>query len=138
MSELILPEHVARKVKAKSAVPEVKAEVSPVESAYVKQEELYLDPTKMDMTAIERLPKPTGWRMLVLPFRGQGKTQGNVYLPDEYVERQTLATVVGYVLHMGADCYTDNMVQKNLDFGYSCFPRKLKFTLRLLEVQNLQ
>lgn len=107
MSELILPEHVARKVKAKSAVPETKAEVSPVESAYVKQEELYLDPTKMDMSAIERLPKPTGWRMLVLPFRGQGKTQGNVYLPDEYVERQTLATVVGYVLHMGADCYTD-------------------------------
>jgi len=107
MSELILPEHVARKVKAKSAVPEMKAEASPVESAYVKQEELYLDPTKMDMSASERLPKPTGWRMLVLPFRGQGKTQGNVYLPDEYVERQTLATVVGYVLHMGTDCYTD-------------------------------
>ena len=108
MSNLILPEHVARaQEKAQAAEQATEAPVSPVESAYVMQEELYLDPTKMDMSAIERLPKPTGWRMLVLPFRGQGKTQGNIYLPDEYVERQTLATVVGYVLHMGADCYTD-------------------------------
>lgn len=103
MSNLILPEHVARAQEK----AQTEGEVSPIQSAYVKQDELYLDPTKMDMSAIERLPRPQGWRILVLPFRGTGKTKGNIYMPDEYVERQTLATVVGYVLAMGPDCYTD-------------------------------
>ena len=27
---------------------------------------------------IERLPDPTGWRILVLPYKGQGKTKGGI------------------------------------------------------------
>ena len=56
---------------------------------------------------IERLPQPTGWRILILPFRGKGKTESGVYLPDEHVDREALATVCGYVLKVGPLAYKD-------------------------------
>ena len=56
---------------------------------------------------IERLPQPTGWRILILPFRGKGKTESGVYLPDEHVDREALATVVAYVLKVGPLAYKD-------------------------------
>ena len=40
-----------------------------------------------------KLPQPTGWRILVLPFKGKKKSKGGVYFSDEQIERQQLATV---------------------------------------------
>ena len=57
--------------------------------------------------ATAKLPQPTGWRILVLPFKGKKKTKGGVYFSDEQIERQQLATVTGNVLAMGPDCYSD-------------------------------
>ena len=54
-----------------------------------------------------KLPKPTGWRLLVLPFKGKKKTKGGILYSDEQVDRQQLATVCGNVLEMGPDCYRD-------------------------------
>ena len=54
-----------------------------------------------------KLPQPTGWRILVLPFKGKKKSKGGVYFSDEQVERQQLATVCGNILAMGPDCYKD-------------------------------
>jgi len=34
-----------------------------------------------------KLPKPTGWRILVLPFKQKEKTKGGLILADETVER---------------------------------------------------
>jgi len=59
-------------------------------------------PTKK---VIERLPDPTGWRILVLPYKGQGKTKGGVILTDETVQERTYTTVTGLVLKMGTECY---------------------------------
>ena len=56
---------------------------------------------------IERLPDPTGWRILVLPYKGQGKTKGGIILADETIEERGYTTVTGLVLKMGPDCYTD-------------------------------
>jgi len=55
-----------------------------------------------------KLPVPTGWRILVLPFKGKKKTKGGILYSDEQIERQQLATVCGTVLAMGPDCYKDN------------------------------
>ena len=55
-----------------------------------------------------KLPVPTGWRILVLPFKGKKKTKGGILYSDEQVERQQLATVCGNILAMGPDCYKDN------------------------------
>ena len=56
---------------------------------------------------LERLPNPTGWRILVLPYKGQGKTKGGILLTDETVQEQSYTTVTGLVLKMGPDCYKD-------------------------------
>ncbi len=34
-----------------------------------------------------KLPKPTGWRILVLPFKQKEKTKGGIILADDTVER---------------------------------------------------
>ena len=56
---------------------------------------------------LERLPNPTGWRILVLPYKGQGKTKGGIILTDETVQEQSYTTVTGLVLKKGPDCYKD-------------------------------
>jgi co-chaperonin GroES (HSP10) len=110
MSNLILPTHVAEKLKKTASEPTPntpKEDKGQIANAYVAAEELFLDPEKLPKSALDRLPQPVGWRLLVLPYRGAGKTKGGVLLADEFVERQTLATVVAYVLAVGPDAYSD-------------------------------
>ena len=64
-------------------------------------------PEKTVTTEATKLPKPTGWRMLILPYRGKGKTQGGVFLPDSVVDDGQITTVVGYVMKQGELCYKD-------------------------------
>ena len=54
-----------------------------------------------------KLPQPTGWRMLVLPFKMNEKTKGGVLLGQETIERQQVGSQCGNVLAMGPDCYND-------------------------------
>ena len=54
-----------------------------------------------------KLPKPTGWRLLVLPFKMKEKTKGGVILAEDTLERQQVASQVGLVLAMGPQCYKD-------------------------------
>ena len=82
MTNLILPTHVA-KARAKQVKKEEK-----------KKEEA-------------KLPEPTGWRILILPHQGRGKTKGGVILTDETMQERGYTTVTGLVLKMGAECYTD-------------------------------
>ena len=52
-----------------------------------------------------KLPTPTGWRMLILPFKMGQKTKGGVVLADETIERSQVASTCGLVLKMGTYCY---------------------------------
>jgi co-chaperonin GroES (HSP10) len=107
MTNLILPEYMAN--AAATAPVEVP---SILNDAYVKAEDRVLDPTKIPDTVLARLPQPTGWRILILPYRGKSKI-GSVYVPDEYVAAQSLATVVAYVLVVGPDAYSDKAKYPN-------------------------
>ena len=71
------------------------------------QETKVIDPKNLPANVVDRLPQPTGWRILVLPYQGTGKTKGGVLLADETVEMHQVATVCGYVLRMGPDAYKD-------------------------------
>jgi hypothetical protein len=44
---------------------------------------------------------------LYLPYKGKGVTEGGIKLVKETIDRETLATVVAYVVAMGPDCYKD-------------------------------
>ena len=51
-------------------------------NAYKSEEEvkkLYLDPHAIDKTSLDRLPQPTGYRILVLPYSGPKKTKGGIF-----------------------------------------------------------
>ena len=55
----------------------------------------------------EKLPQPTGWRILVLPFKMSEKTKGGVIMNESTLERQQVASQCGNVLAMGPQCYKD-------------------------------
>lgn len=56
---------------------------------------------------MSRLPKPTGYRMLVEPVKVSEKTKGGVFLPADTQHKEGLASITAKVLAMGPDCYQD-------------------------------
>ena len=78
-----------------------------VADAYIKEESRVLDPTLLDKSIIDRMPQPTGWRILVLPYAGKAKTEGGILLTKKTTDREALATVVAYVVKKGPQCYND-------------------------------
>ena len=82
MSSLILPEGLKKAINKK------------------KKEE-------NEKPAMERVPQATGWRMVILPYKGVEKTKGGLLLTDKAIEEQQLTTNVGLILSMGSDAYAD-------------------------------
>ena len=78
-----------------------------IAEAYKEPTDKVLDPEAIGGSLLERMPAPTGRRILVLPYRGKGKTDGGIYLPDAVVQEQTVSTQVGYVLKVGELAYKD-------------------------------
>lgn len=85
-----------------------KKEKSELDKAFVKDEERVLDPSLLNKSLLERMPEPTGWRVLVLPYRGKGVTEGGIQLVKETVDRESLSTVVAYVLKVGPLAYQES------------------------------
>ena len=85
----------------------VSAGIADLASAYKDVTDKVLDPESIGGSLLERMPDPTGWRLLILPYRGKGKTDGGIYLPDTVVNEQTISTQVGYVLKVGPLAYKD-------------------------------
>jgi co-chaperonin GroES (HSP10) len=65
------------------------------------------DPEKIDSSVIDRIPRPTGWRIAILPYRGSEKTKGGIVLAEETQKKTQLATTCGYVLRVGNLAYAD-------------------------------
>ena len=85
MNTLILPKHVAeRRIKQ---VEKEKKPKKPLEEM--------------------SLPKPTGWRILVLPYKAKEKTKGGIILSDKTVTESQIATNCGLVMDIGPDAYND-------------------------------
>ena len=78
-----------------------------VSECYVAEEKRVLDPSLMDKELIERLPQPTGWRILIMPFRPPEKSDGGILLAPKTLEEDVIQTKVGYVLKAGPLAYKD-------------------------------
>ena len=78
-----------------------------VSECYVAEEKRVLDPSLMDKELIERLPQPTGWRILIMPFRPPEKSDGGILLAPKTLEEDVIQTQVGYVLKAGPLAYKD-------------------------------
>ena len=65
------------------------------------------EPKKEVTNQKDKLPHPTGWRLLVLPFKMNETTKGGVIMNESTLERQQVASQCGNVLAMGSECYKD-------------------------------
>ena len=54
-----------------------------------------------------QLPEPSGYRLLVALPEVEETTEGGLYITDERRDAESVASVVGFVLKAGADCYKD-------------------------------
>ena len=96
--QILVPDHVAKSEKAKKSIAAV----------YVDAKDKYLDPSRLSKSLKERLPQPTGWRLLVMPYMGKATSDGGIHIPDSVREREALGTVVAYVLKIGPLAYEDS------------------------------
>ena len=80
-----------------------------LEDSYKPEEQIstVLDPKAINDSLLDRLPTPTGYRMLILPYAGPKKTKGGILLSDTTQETQQMTTVCGLILKMGNLCYRD-------------------------------
>ena len=99
---LYVPDHIVEQ-----KVDKKEKEQGELEKAYVKPEDRVLQPEKLSKKAIDKMPQPTGWRILILPYQGRKQTQGGILIPEEVREKEAVGTVCGYVLKVGPLAYQD-------------------------------
>ena len=66
-----------------------------------------LDAQNITKSEIDKLPQPTGWRLLVLPFVMPEKSKGGIIIAQESLDRARIAVQAGYVLRVGPLAYQD-------------------------------
>ncbi len=66
-----------------------------------------LDAQNITESEIDKLPQPTGWRLLVLPFVMPEKSKGGIIIAQESLDRARIAVQAGYVLRVGPLAYQD-------------------------------
>jgi co-chaperonin GroES (HSP10) len=82
---------------AEMAAVAPQGEVSTLADVYTTQKPR-LNPDAIGASLLERMPSPTGWRILIL---------GGIFLPDEVQEKSQISTQLGYVLKVGPLAYKD-------------------------------
>ena len=63
------------------------------------------------------MPEPAGWRLLVLPYKGKGVTEGGIQLLESTVDKENLATSVCYVIKVGPLAYQDDAKFGGIPWG---------------------
>ena len=58
---------------------------------------------------LEKVPTPTGFRMILYPLKLESKTSSGLHLTDETVEQSQISTNVCKILKMGPDCFLDKI-----------------------------
>ena len=100
--KLIVPERFAGQKNINPTPPRISKAFDNKENANPNSK----DPSKMQTSALDRLPKPTGYRMLVIPYYVPEKVNG-IIIPDKTRDRESFASVVAYVVKIGPDAYKD-------------------------------
>jgi co-chaperonin GroES (HSP10) len=95
----------AEGVAAMAKTTDNKSEKLSIADAYVEKPRL--NPDAIGASLLDRMPNPTGWRILILPYQGKAQTAGGIYIPSEVQEKSNISTQVGYVLKVGPLAYKD-------------------------------
>lgn len=61
----------------------------------------------IDSVPKQKVPVPTGYHILVTMPKLEETTGGGVFLPDTHRDAESTASIIGFVISMGPDCYKD-------------------------------
>ena len=98
-NKVVVPDHIAKEIEESQQTE--KPEETEADKAYVEESKRVLDPTLLESSLLDRMPQPSGYRILVLPYKGKGVSEGGILLTQQHVERESLASVCAYVVKMG-------------------------------------
>lgn len=68
---------------------------------------MYAADRVVDQEVLDKLPKPTGYKLLVAMPSVEDKTEGGVFIPDDLKALEQTASIVGLVVRMGPEAYAD-------------------------------
>jgi chaperonin GroES len=54
-----------------------------------------------------KLPEPVGYKLLIAVPEVSDKTEGGVFMPDNLKQMEETASIIGYVIKVGAEAYSD-------------------------------
>jgi co-chaperonin GroES (HSP10) len=63
--------------------------------------------SKLSKDILDQLPVPKGYRILIAVPEVEEKTKGGIIRPDVIKSKEETASIIGQVLDMGSDCYSD-------------------------------
>lgn len=92
-----------------------------------------LNPKVLSVSRVEYLPAiyagknnsgciPVGDRVLILPDMAMARSQGNIQLPDDVVERMQLSSSSGVIVEVGEDAFAWNSDRTRPFGGYKPKP----------------
>ena len=56
---------------------------------------------------VEKVPEPTGFRIVLFPLRLESKTAAGIHLTDDTIDQSQITTNICKVLKLGKDAYKD-------------------------------
>lgn len=67
---------------------------------------MYSD-SAMSKAQLDKLPQVKGHKVMLAVAQLEEKTKGGIILPQDTKDREELASILGYVVRLGSDCYKE-------------------------------
>ena len=68
---------------------------------------MYSEVKEVDQRGANKIPEPSGYKLLIKPLEVKEKTDSGVYMPDSLKSAEQTASVIGFVVKAGPDAYMD-------------------------------
>ena len=68
---------------------------------------MYSEVKEVDHKVANKIPEPSGYKLLIKPLEVKEKTDSGVYMPDSLKSAEQTASVIGFVVKAGPDAYMD-------------------------------
>ena len=60
-----------------------------------------------EVRAASQMPEPVGYKLLIAMPELEEKTDGGIYIPQNAIDKEQTASIVGFVLRLGGLAYND-------------------------------
>jgi len=68
---------------------------------------MYSAEKEVNQAVANRIPEPSGYKLLIKTLEVKEKTDSGIYMPDALKQAEQTASVIGFVVKAGPDAYGD-------------------------------